>query len=119
MCIRDSVWPDGTSLAMDDAPASDPSGYAGLADRVDTHGWQLLKGVVLSTLLGVGTELSFGDDESEIVRAMRESAQQGGGRAGDRLVEKSLDIQPTIVVRPGWPVRVIVHKDLVLAPWRG
>ncbi|WP_332817634.1 TrbI/VirB10 family protein [Sphingopyxis sp.] len=113
------VWPDGSSLAMDDAPASDPSGYAGLADRVDTHGWQLIKGVALSTLLGVGTELSFGDDESEIVRAMRESAQQGSGRAGDRLVEKSLDIQPTIVVRPGWPVRVIVHKDLVLAPWRG
>ncbi len=112
------VWPDGSSLAMDDAPASDPTGYAGLADRVDTHGWQLVKGVALSTLLGVGTELTFGEDESDIVRAMRESAQQGGGRAGDRLVEKSLDIQPTIVVRPGWPVRVIVDRDLVLEPWR-
>lgn len=112
------VWPDGSSLAMDDAPASDPSGYVGLAGRVDTHGWQLIKGVALSTLLGVGAELSFGDDESDIVRAMRESTQQGGGHAGDRLVEKSLDIQPTIVVRPGWPVRVIVHKDLALKPWR-
>jgi type IV secretory pathway VirB10-like protein len=49
---------------------------------------------------------------------MRESAQQGGSRAGDRLAEKSLDIQPTIVVRPGWPVRVIVHKDIVLGPWQ-
>ncbi|MHA4837818.1 TraB/TrbI/VirB10 family type IV secretion system protein [Sphingopyxis sp. MSC1_008] len=112
------VWPDGSSLALDDAPASDPSGYAGLADRVDAHGWQLIKGVALATLLGVGTELNFGDDESEIVRAMRESAQQGGSRAGDRLAEKSLDIQPTIVVRPGWPVRVIVHKDIVLGPWQ-
>ena len=111
------VWPDGSSLALDDAPASDPSGYAGLADRVDAHGWQLIKGVALSTLLGAGTELSFGDDEREIVRAMRESAQQGSSRAGDRLVEKSLDIQSTIVVRPGWPVRVVVHKHIVLGPW--
>ena len=62
------VWPDGSSLALDDAPASDPSGYAGLADRVGAHGWQLIKGVALSTLLGTGTELSFGDDEREIVR---------------------------------------------------
>ncbi len=113
------IWPDGASLTLEDAPASDPSGYAGIRDRVDAHGWQLIKGVALSTLLGVGTELSFGENESDIVRAIRESAQQGGGRAGDRLVEKSLDMQPSIVVRPGWPVRVIVHKDLVLAPWGG
>lgn len=113
------IWPDGSSLTLNDAPASDPSGYAGVRDRVDAHGWQLVKGVVLSTLLGVGTELGTGDDESELVRAMREAAQQNGARAGDRLVERSLDIRPTMVVRPGWPVRVLVHQDLVLAPWRG
>ena len=112
------IWPDGSSLTLDDAPASDPSGYAGVRDRVDSHGWQLLKGVALSTLLGVGTELGTGSDESEFVRAVREAAQQSGGRAGDRLVERSLDIRPTMMVRPGWPVRVLVHKDLVLQPWR-
>jgi type IV secretion system protein VirB10 len=110
------IWPNGSSLTLDDAPASDPSGYAGVRDRVDSHGWQLIKGVALSTLLGVSTELS--DDESELVRAMREAAQQSGARAGDRLVERSLDIRPTMIVRPGWPVRVLVHKDLVLQPWR-
>lgn len=113
------IWPDGSSLTLEDAPASDPSGYAGIRDRVDAHGWQLIKGVALSTLLGVGTELDTGNGESELVRAMREAAQQSGARAGDRLVQRSLDIRPTIVVRPGWPVRVIVHQDLVLAPWRG
>lgn len=113
------IWPDGSSLTLEDAPASDPSGYAGIRDRVDAHGWQLIKGVALSTLLGVGTELGTGNGESELVRAMREAAQQSGERAGDRLVERSLDIRPTMVVRPGWPVRVLVHRDLVLAPWRG
>lgn len=111
------IWPNGSSLTLDDAPASDPSGYAGVRDRVDSHGWQLMKGVALSTLLGVGTELSNGNDESELLRAMREAAQQGGARAGDRIVERSLDIRPTLIVRPGSPVRVLVHKDLVLAPW--
>src|SRR5207248_6912038 len=51
------IMPDGSSLRIDNAPATDPSGYAGLQDRVDLHTWQLLKGVALSTLLGVGSEL--------------------------------------------------------------
>lgn len=112
------IWPDGSSLTLDNAPASDAAGYAGLADKVDFHSWALLKGVGLATLLGVGTGLGFGGDESELVRALRESAQTGGARAGDRIVERNLDIAPTIRVRPGWPLRVIVHRDLVLAPWR-
>lgn len=112
------ILPDGSSIRIDNAPASDTQGYAGLTDRIDRHTWQLLKGVALSTLLGVGTELGWGSGESDLVRAVREAAQQNGARAGDQIVGKSLDIQPTLRVRPGWPLRVVVHKDIVLRPWR-
>lgn len=112
------VLPDGASLLLDDLPASDAQGHAGLSDRVDTHPGQLARGVVLSTLLGAGTELTLGQDESELVRALREGAQQSGARAGEQLVGRALDIAPTIRVRPGWPLSVIVHRDLVLQPWR-
>jgi type IV secretion system protein VirB10 len=109
---------DGSSIRIDNVPATDTAGYAGLAGKVDRHTWQLLKGVALSTLLGVGTELSF-DDESDLVEAVRESTQESASRAGDQIVRKNLDIQPTITVRPGWPLRVVLHKDLVLRAWRG
>nr|WP_294814777.1 TrbI/VirB10 family protein [uncultured Sphingomonas sp.] len=112
------ILPDGASIQIDNVPATDMQGYAGLADRVDRHTWQLLKGVALSTLLGVGTEISF-TGESDLVEAIRESAQRRGARAGDRLVDSNLDVQPTIRVRPGWPLRVVVHKDVVLRPWGG
>lgn len=111
------IWPDGSSLRIEDMAASDRSGYSGLADRVDFHGGALLKGVALSTLLGVGTELSLGNEESELVRAFRESAQQSGGRAGDQIVGRSLEIEPTITVRPGSPLRVLLTRDLILKPW--
>lgn len=111
------ILPDGGSIQIDNVPAADTGGYAGLADRVDRHTWQLLKGVALSTLLGVGTELNF-TGESDLVEAIRESAQQSGARAGDQLVGRNLDVQPTIRVRPGWPLRVVVHKDIVLRPWQ-
>ncbi|PQA89229.1 TrbI/VirB10 family protein [Hyphococcus luteus] len=111
------VYPDGGSIVIDNMPASDVAGYAGLSDKVDFHTFRLLKGIILSTLLGVGTELSFDDSESDLVAALRESTQNSANQAGQRIVERNLDIQPTIKIRPGWPLRVIVHKDLVLRPY--
>lgn len=114
------ILPDGSSIRIGNVPAADTQGYAGLSDKIDRHTWQLLKGVALSTLLGVGTELSFGSSESDLVRAVREAAQQSGARAGDQLVTRNLNIQPTLRVRPGWPLRVLVHKDIVVGrPWGG
>src|SRR3546814_18295002 len=88
-------------------------------DRIDRHTWQLLKGVALSTLLGVGTELGWGSSESDLVRAIRESAQQNGARAGEQIVRRHLDEQPTHKVRPGWPLGLVVHQHLILSPCRG
>lgn len=114
------ILPDGSSIRIDNVPATDTQGYAGLSDRIDRHTWQLLKGVALSTLLGVGSELGWGNSESDLVRAVRESAQQSGTRTGDQVVTRNLDIQPTLRVRPGWPLRIVVHKDIVLPrPWGG
>lgn len=112
------ILPDGSSIQIENLPATDAAGYAGLADKVDYHTWRLLKGVALSTLLGVGTELSIGNDESDLVRALRQSTQQSANQAGQQIVTKNLNIQPTITVRPGWPLRVIVHRDLVMREWR-
>ncbi len=33
------ILPDGSSMQIDNEPASDPSGYAGLQDKVDFHTW--------------------------------------------------------------------------------
>nr|WP_085933447.1 TrbI/VirB10 family protein [Enhydrobacter aerosaccus] len=112
------VMPNGTSIQIDNLPATDQAGYAGLEDEVDYHTWTLLKGVALSTLLGVGSQIGFGGSESDLIRAIRESTQQSANQAGQRIVQKDLNIQPTITVRPGWPLRVIVHKDLVLRPYQ-
>jgi len=78
----------------------------------------LLKGVVLSTMLGVGTELSLGNEQSDLVRAIEESTQQNVNRAGQQITEKNLNIQPTIRIRPGTPLRIVVSKDLILRNYR-
>lgn len=110
------ILPDGSSVRLDNMPATDPSGYAGLADKVDFHTWSLLKGVGLATVLGVGSELTI-SGESDLVEAIRESAQTNVSRAGDQITQRNLGIQPTITIRPGAEVRVLVTRDLVIAPF--
>ena len=113
------ILPDGSSVQIDNLPATDTEGYAGLEDEVDYHTWALVKGVALSTLLGVGTQISIGSNNNDLITALRQSTQQNVSQVGQRMTDKNLNIQPTITIRPGWPVRVIVHKDIVLKPYRG
>ena len=110
------IFPNGSSILIDAMPATDGAGYAGLSDRVDIHTGRILRGIALSSLLGVATELSI-DGESDTVAAIRDSAQESLNRAGQSIVERTLDVQPTLTVRPGWPVRVLVARDLVLQPY--
>ncbi|HXI87215.1 MAG TPA: TrbI/VirB10 family protein [Parvularculaceae bacterium] len=113
------IMPDGSSVVIDNLPGVDVAGSSGLKDEVDFHGWRLLKGIALSTLLGVGAELTFGDNESDLAKAIREGAQDSANRVGQRIAERNLNIQPTITIRPGWPLGIIVNKDLTLRPYRG
>jgi type IV secretion system protein VirB10 len=111
------ILPDGRSITLDRMSATDGGGAAGLSDRIDNHWGSIAKAGLLSMLFGAGTELAnFGEDDA-IADAIRDGSGQTIGRAGDRIVERQLQIQPTITVRPGARVRVLVSRDLALEPW--
>src|SRR3546814_11467929 len=105
------ILPDGSSIRIDKFPATDTPGYAGLSDRIDSHTWQLFKGVGLSTLLSVGTELGWGESESDIVRPIRAHAQQSGSRAGDQRSTRHLDSHQTLRISPAWPHLALGRRD--------
>jgi type IV secretion system protein TrbI len=111
------ILPNGSSVVIDNLPATDTAGYAGLADEIDLHTFKLLQGVALATVLGIGSQLAFGASDNDLIRALQLATQATSNRAGQRLVERNLNVQPTLTVRPGWPLRVIVHKDLILKPY--
>ncbi|ARS71062.1 TrbI/VirB10 family protein [Sinorhizobium meliloti] len=108
------VMPDGTSIVLERMQGTDPQGFSGLEDQIDYHWGQLFKAAALSTLLGVGTQIGSDDEESEIAQAIRESAQGTASNIGQQIVSRELSIQPTLTVRPGFPVRVVVNRDLVM-----
>ncbi|MGY3109043.1 type IV secretory pathway VirB10-like protein [Bradyrhizobium sp. LM6.9] len=117
------IMPNGRSIVLERQPGADAAGYAGLEDEIDNHWGELLKAAALSTLLAVGTELGAGSDtnsnDSAIMQALRHGAADSLNQTGQQVVRRSLNIQPTLTIRPGFPVRVIVNRDLVLESYRG
>jgi len=59
------------------------------------------------------------DDSDRLVSAIRNGAQDTINDAGQQIVRRQLSIQPTLTIRPGFPVRVIVTRDLVLELYQG
>ena len=106
------VLPGGRSIRLDRQPGADAAGYAGLEDRVNNHWGRMLRAALVSSLLGVGTELAAGG-ESDLVRALRSGLQDSTSESGRRVVERELSVRPTLTVRPGFAFRVIVTRDLV------
>ena len=113
------VMPNGRSIVLERQPGADPEGYAGLEDQVDNHWGALFKAALLSTILSVGSEAGTSNDENSLVDAIRRGASDSISQTGRQVVGRSLQVQPTITVRPGFPVRVIVTRDLVMEPYAG
>jgi type IV secretion system protein VirB10 len=113
------IFPNGRSIVLERQPGADAAGYAGLEDGVDFHWRELFKAAALSTILSVGAEAGSSGEESDIVRALRSGASDSVSQVGQQIVQRQLQIAPTLTIRPGFPVRVIVSRDLVLEPYGG
>jgi type IV secretion system protein TrbI len=115
------ILPDTSSIVLDRLQGLDAAGHAGLEDSVDWHWERLLAGAGLSTLVGVGAELAApqrGGSDGQVIIATRQSVQDTVNEVGKELTKKNLDVQPTLTIRPGFELRVMVNKDMVLRPYQ-
>ncbi|MCU1293092.1 MAG: putative conjugal transfer protein trbI, partial [Bryobacterales bacterium] len=113
------ILPNGKSIILERQPGTDTEGYAGLEDEVDNHWGLLFEAAILSTVLSVGSEAGTSDSENNLAQAIRQGASQSFNQTGEQVVGRSLNVQPTITIRPGFPVNVLVTHDLVLEPCSG
>jgi len=114
------ILPNGTSIVLDGMPGTDQVGQSGLKDRVDYHLDRVGSAVALSTAIAYGGNLArgsggSGDDDARDV--IGDTVAQEASRVGQRFVDRELGVQPTITIRSGWPLRVLVNKDMVLEPY--
>lgn len=109
------ILPDGRSLLLDRLVGADAGGRSGLEDGVDAHWGEMAKAALLSSVLGIGAELGS-DNDGHIARALRRGVQDTVNQTGQQVVRRQLDVQPTLTLRAGLPLTILVTRDMVLEP---
>ena len=97
---------------------ADPTGAAGIADTVDNHLWRLGGAVGLSAIISVIAGNSEGNDRSNsLTQSVGDAAAQQAAQTGSQIVGRELAVKPTLRVRAGANVRVLVTRDIQLRPY--
>ena len=112
------IMPNGQSVLLDAMLGTDATGAAGKKDKVDYHLGRLLGGVLLSTAITFGANSARDRDGSRDEDLVGDSIAQESSRIGSTIVDRTLAIQPTITIRQGARVRVLVEEDIILEPYR-
>jgi type IV secretory pathway VirB10-like protein len=114
------VFPDGRSLTLPGLEISDEQGSAGVKDQVDNHYRRLFGNAILLSAISAGLQLSQ-PSQSNGVYATPSAGQTAAGAVGQELgnvstqmIQRNLDMAPTITIRPGTPFTVLLRGDVVL-----
>jgi len=112
------ILPNGNSIVIDPMPGTDAAGVSGVADRVDYHAARLAGATLLSTLIALGGNLAANANQSDEQAAITaQTVAEQASRVGGRIIDRELEVKPTITIRAGMPINVLVVKDMKLEPY--
>ena len=113
------IRPDGSNLDLEGMPGTDLSGYTGVTGKVDRHLAKILGAVVLGSVIQAGASAGTSYADPSFSDRARQGAGQGVNEATQQIVRKELQLQPTIMVRPGERFAVFTTKDILIPPYEG
>ncbi|CAN7750786.1 IncP-type conjugal transfer protein TrbI [Rhizobium sp. LjRoot258] len=114
----DIIFPNGSTLQLGGMAGTDAEGYGGLKDRIDRHYLRTFGSAALISLIGTGIDMSIPESSTLATQdtasdAARRNFADVFGRVAERSVGKSLDLQPTLEIRPGYKFNVLVDQDVI------
>jgi type IV secretion system protein VirB10 len=114
-------YPDGTTLELKGMGAVDAGGFAGFEDQVNHHYWKIFGNAFILGMITGATEAGISDDDDDdtsTAEAVNNGVTQQFAETGSTLIEKNLDVQPTIIIRNGYKFNIMLNKDVVLQPYQ-
>ncbi|MGR9060767.1 IncP-type conjugal transfer protein TrbI (plasmid) [Rhizobium leguminosarum] len=114
----DIIFPNGSTLQLGAMAGTDAEGYGGFQDRIDRHYLRTFGSAALIALIGTGIDMSIPESSTLATQdtasdAARRNFADVFGRVAERSVGKSLDVQPTLEIRPGYQFNVLVDQDVI------
>jgi len=112
------IFPNGWSISLRGMQGADPSGASGVRDSVDNHLGRLAGAVGLSAIVSVVADNAQNDDQNSFSQSVGDAAAAEAARTGGRIIDRELQVRPTLRVRAVASVRVLVTRDIQLRPYR-
>jgi type IV secretion system protein TrbI len=111
------VFPDGKAMDIGSMPGADSAGYSGFNDKVNNHYLRIFGSALLLSGIVAGVNTSqtnpsndpFGSSTNTI---LSQAIAQEVGQTASNLLNKNINIAPTLEIRPGYRFNVMVVKDL-------
>lgn len=117
----DIIFPNGSTLQIGGMAGVDTQGYGGFHDKVDNHFWRIWGQAILVAAIGTGVDMAlpdssqnaFGTSQNEPTDAARRNFAETFGRVAERTIDRNMNIQPTLEIRPGYNFNILVDQDIV------
>ena len=112
------IFPDGSSLVLDNLKGADQSGYSGFKGAVNRHWGSIISSALFVSLLGAGVELAAPTDNGERDRddprsILAENAASAVAEAMSQIIQREANRQPTIKIKPGYRFMIFVQHDII------
>ncbi|MDE2342764.1 MAG: hypothetical protein KGL63_05125, partial [Betaproteobacteria bacterium] len=118
------IFPNGNSIDLGGMVGTDETGQSGVQDQVNRHILGLTAALATATLVSFGPSLALdigqsgGSGSTNIYTNPAQTLGQDTNNIGQEFVSKELNRPNTITIRAGWPLRVMVNKDMILEPYK-
>jgi type IV secretion system protein VirB10 len=120
------IFPDGTSLNLEGMIGSDQRGYAGFKQKIDHHYSRMIGAAIFASVFvtagkeatkedksASGTDSDGDKDSTESVFA--ETVMENVTNIASQMIEKNLNIAPTLRILPGYRFSIVTTKDVTFA----
>lgn len=124
------TYPDGSTLNIEGMPGVDKAGYSGLHDKYYPHYGRMLTAAILTSALtllpdlildetttstsgGTTVIINTGDSNSNTKAELAREAASAVGDMGKKFFDKTLNVQPTVQIRPGTRINIQANADIL------
>ncbi|MDW5318329.1 IncP-type conjugal transfer protein TrbI [Rhizobium sp. PL01] len=119
----DIIFPNGSTLQIGGMAGTDAQGYGGFKDKVDRHYLRTFGSAALLAIIGTGIDMAVPESSTLATQdtasdAARRNFAETFGRVVERTINKNLDVQPTLEIRPGYKFNVLVDHDIIFPPYK-
>lgn len=114
----DIIFPNGSTLQIGGMAGTDAEGYGGFNDKLNNHYLKTFGSAVMIALIGTGIDMAVPQSSTLATQdtasdAARRNFAETFGRVADRTIQRNMDVQPTLQIRPGYKFNVLIDQDIV------